>query len=106
MKYNVMAHLFLAVSTFLALPLSGVQAQTMSDANKQKLAENLAQADANGDKALSRTEFNNLLLLNAQDNIGRAAQVVRFGRQDTAFNQIDADRNGLVTQQELQALAR
>jgi Ca2+-binding EF-hand superfamily protein len=104
MKYNVLARLVFAAS--IALPLSGVQAQTMSDANKQKLAENLAQADANGDKALSRAEFNNLLVLNAQDNIGKAAQIVRFGRQDMAFNQIDADRNGLVTQQELQALAR
>ncbi|WP_439529995.1 hypothetical protein [Pannonibacter sp.] len=104
MKYTVLAPLIIAVSA--ALSLSGVQAQTMSDANKQKLAENYAQADANGDKALTRAEFNNLLLLNAQDNIGRAAQIVRFGRQDTAFNQIDADRNGLVTQQELQALAR
>ncbi|MFN4009043.1 MAG: hypothetical protein ACK4K8_03710 [Pannonibacter sp.] len=104
MKYTVLAPLIIAASA--ALSLSGVQAQTMSDANKQKLAENYAQADANGDKALTRAEFNNLLLLNAQDNIGRAAQIVRFGRQDTAFNQIDADRNGLVTQQELQALAR
>lgn len=104
MKYTVLAPLIIAASA--ALSLSGVQAQTMSDANKQKLAENYAQADANGDKALTRAEFNNLLLLNAQDKIGRAAQIVRFGRQDTAFNQIDADRNGLVTQQELQALAR
>ena len=104
MKYTVLARLVFAAS--IALPLSGVQAQTMSEANKQKLAENLAQADANGDKALTRAEFNNLLVLNAQDNIGKAAQIVRFGRQDTAFNQIDADRNGLVTQQEMQALAR
>lgn len=104
MKYTVLARLVFAAS--IALPLSGVQAQTMSEANKQKLAENLAQADANGDKALTRAEFNKLLVLNAQDNIGKAAQIVRFGRQDTAFNQIDADRNGLVTQQEMQALAR
>jgi hypothetical protein len=104
MKNIAMARLVFAAS--IALPLFGVQAQTMSDANKQKVAENYLQADSNGDKALTRGEFNSLLLLNAKDNIGKAAQIVRFGRQDMAFNQIDADRNGLVTQQELQALAR
>lgn len=104
MKPNLMARLVCAAS--VVLPLSGLQAQTMSDADKQKLAENYVQADADGDKALTRSEFHSLLALNAQDNLGRAGQIVKFGRQDMAFNRIDADRDGLVTQQELQALAR
>ena len=104
MKHTILARLVFAAS--VALPLSGVQAQTVSDADKQRLADNYVKADANGDKALTRSEFHTLLSLNAQDNLGRAAQFVKFGRQDMAFNRIDADRNGLVTQQELQALVR
>ncbi|MDZ7874067.1 MAG: hypothetical protein U5N27_13570 [Rhizobium sp.] len=104
MKPNVLARLVCAAC--VALPLSCVQAQTMSDAEKQKLAENYVQADTNGDKALTRSEFHTLLSLNAQDNLGRAAQIVKFGRQDMAFDRIDADGDGMVTQQELQALAR
>lgn len=96
----------MAFSIALALPLSGAQAQSISDADKQKLAENIAQADTNGDAALTLNEFDRLLQLNAQDNIGRAAQVVRLGRQTMVFNRIDADRNGLLTQQEIQALAQ
>lgn len=104
MKHTVLARLIFVASA--ALPLSGVQAQTTSNADRQKLAENYVQADANGDKALTRSEFHTLLSLNAQDNLGKATQIVKFGRQDMAFNRIDADRNGLVTQQELQALAQ
>ncbi len=104
MKHNVLAWLVFVAS--VALPLSGVQAQAISDADRQKLAENYIQADADGDKALTRSEFHNLLLLNAQDNIGKAGKILKFGRQDMAFTRIDADRNGLVTQQELQAQAR
>lgn len=97
-----------ALAFVIAFPLllSIAQAQSMSDADKQKMAENVAQADANGDAALSRGEFDMLLQLNAQDNLGRAAQIVRLGRQAMAFNRIDADGNGLVTRQEIQALAQ
>ena len=104
MKKNSISALAFAVA--FALPLSGTQAQSMSDADKQKMAENVAQADANGDAALSRGEFDLLLQLNAEDNLGRAAQLVRLGRQAMVFKRIDADGNGLVTRQEMQALAQ
>ena len=104
MKRNSLAAL--AFSIAFIFPLSGAQAQSMSDADKQKMAQNVAQADTNGDGALTRGEFDLLLQLNAQDNLGRAAQVVSLGRQAMVFNRIDADGNGLVTRQELQALAQ
>ena len=104
MKKNSIAALALAV--FIALPLSGAMAQSMSEADKKKLADNLAEADANGDAMLTRDELDRLLQLNAQDNIGRAAQIIKFGRQGKVFNRIDADKNGLVTRQELQALSQ
>lgn len=102
-KKSIAALAFIIAFT---LPLSIAQAQFISDADKQKMAENVAEADADGDAALSRGEFDMLLQLNAQDNLGRAAQIVRLGRQAMAFNRIDADGNGLVTRQEIQALAQ
>lgn len=84
------------------MPLAGAKAQSISDSDRWKTAENLAQADANGDAPLRRDECDRLLLLDAQDTVGKAAQVISGGRQATAFNQIDADRNGLLTKQEMQ----
>ncbi|PPD14511.1 MAG: hypothetical protein CTY25_14525 [Methylobacterium sp.] len=96
----------LALATIAALSTLGANAQQASGANKQKVAENFKKADANGDGMLTRSEFERLIQLNAEANIGQAAQIVRFGRYDMAFNRIDADRNGLLTPQEFQAFAR
>lgn len=96
----------LTLATIAVFSTFGANAQQASDANRQKVAENFKTADANGDGMLTRGEFEKLLQLNAQANIGQAAQIVRFGRYDMAFNRVDADRNGLVTPQELQALAK
>jgi hypothetical protein len=96
----------LTLATIAVLSTFGVNAQQVSDANRQKVAENFKKADANGDGMLTRGEFEKLIQLNAQANLGQAAQIVRFGRYDMAFNRVDADRNGLLTPQELQALAK
>jgi hypothetical protein len=96
----------LALATIAVLSTIGANAQQASGANKQQVAENFKKADANGDGMLTRSEFEKLIQLNAQANIGQAPQIVRFGRYDMAFNRVDADRNGLVTPQELQALAK
>lgn len=95
----------LILATFVAATLSDTQAQAVSNANRQKLTENFTQADANRDAVLTLDEFTKLLELNAEDNLGKAAQIVKSGRSRMAFNRIDADRNGLLTQQELQAFA-
>jgi len=96
----------LALATIAVLSTIGANAQQASGANKQQVAENFKKADANGDGMLTRSEFEKLIQLNAQANIGQAPQIVRFGRYDMAFNRVDADRNGLLTPQELQALAK
>lgn len=97
--------LFTLIATF-ALSATGAHAQSPSDAQKQLLAENVMQADANADSMLSRGEFETLIRLNAADNLGRAATIVRTGRFDTAFGRIDANGDGVVTQAEMQALAQ
>ena len=71
----------------------------------EQVAENFRQADANGDGALTLSEFRTLIDLNAEDGIGRAGMVKRFGRYGQAFGHIDANGDGLVTQEEMRAVA-
>lgn len=87
------------------MPPAGAKAQSISDSDMRKMAENLAQTDANGDSPLGRDGCDTNLQLDAQDTVGRAAQDISYGRQATAFNQIDADRNGLLTKQEMKKRA-
>jgi Ca2+-binding EF-hand superfamily protein len=94
----------LAVAASLALSASGAQAQSPSEAERQLMVENLIEADANSDGALSRSEFEVLINLNAADNLGRAAVIVRTGRYDRAFSRIDANGDGYLSQSELQSM--
>lgn len=95
-----------ALLAIFALSATGADAQSPSDAQRQLLAENVMQADANGDAMLSRSEFETLIRLNAADNLGRAATIVRTDRFDMAFGRIDANGDGVLTQAEMQSLAQ
>lgn len=96
----------LALAGSIALSATGASAQGPSEADRQLMLQNLSQADANGDGALSRHEFEVLINLNAEDNLGRAARIARTGRFDTAFARIDANGDGMLTQPELQAMVQ
>ena len=73
-------------------------------AEERELArENFQQADKNGDGKLDPREFRTFIDANADDDIGRAATVRRFGAYDTAFARVDADKNGEITPAELTA---
>ncbi|MEM7057145.1 MAG: hypothetical protein AAF557_06125 [Pseudomonadota bacterium] len=72
---------------------------------QEKVAENFLQADSNADGALTLAEFTALIDLNAADGIGRANMVKRMGRQSMAFGRIDANSDGLITTEELSAMA-
>lgn len=91
--------------TAFVLSLGGAQAQSMSNEDRQKMIENIVQADKNNDGAISRSEFETLINLNAADGLGRAGQVKRRGAYDLAFGRIDANNDGFLTQAEMQALA-
>lgn len=95
----------IAAAALAALPLASAQPQSVSEAKKELAAENFMQADANADGALNRGEFETLINLNADDDIGRASVVRRFGRYDTAFGRIDANADGFVTPEEMRAMA-
>lgn len=94
-----------AALALAALPAASAHAQNLSPAMQEKAAENFFQADANQDGALSRDEFETLINLNADDSIGRAKMIRRFGRYDIAFGRLDANRDGFVTPEEIQAVA-
>ncbi|MEO0999016.1 MAG: hypothetical protein AAFW69_00175 [Pseudomonadota bacterium] len=72
--------------------------------NVELAAENFLEADADGDGALVYAEFATFIDLNAADEIGNAARISRRGLHARAFERVDANADGAVTQQELQAL--
>lgn len=76
-----------------------------AESQENAVAENFIQADANADGALSIAEFNALIDLNAADGIGRAAMIKRMGKQSVAFGRLDANSDGVVTTDEISAMA-
>lgn len=71
--------------------------------NREDAAANFRAADANGDAALSRDEFEVFIDRNAEAGIGRSRMVRRRGAYAIAFDRLDTDRNGVLTTQEIAA---
>lgn len=95
MKTAIRTVLPLAAAALLGSPALA------SDEERALAAENYMQADADADGALTRAEFTMFINLNADDNLGRAAMVRRFGKHDVAFARADGDGDGRVTPEEL-----
>lgn len=55
--------------------------------------DNFTAADHDGDGKLDQTEFRFLIDANAEDNIGRAATISRFGAYNRAFKRVDKNRD-------------
>lgn len=79
----------------------------MSEADKQKAAQNLAKAkaDANDDAMRTPEEFDARSQRNAQSNIGKAVPGIRFGRHTMVSTRLTHVENRLLTKQEVKALA-
>ncbi len=101
---SVMTHL-IAVTAFAIMPVSAAHAQSMSGAERQEMIANFLRADTNNDGALYRSEFELLMKLNAEDNLGRAAMVVRTGSYERAFTRLDRNNDGAISREEIQAFA-
>jgi len=95
----------IALAALVALPLPAAQAQTAREAHREQVAANFREADADGDGALTRVEFIQLIDLNAQHDIGRAKLIARLDRYDMAFDRADVNDDGRVTLEDLSALA-
>jgi len=93
------------VPTALVAALLPGAVAAASEAEREKAAENFVQADVDADGALTLAEFTTLIDLNAEDDLGRAATVKRFGGYAKAFGRIDSDGDGVVTPAEIRAQA-
>ncbi|MEM6664035.1 MAG: hypothetical protein AAF666_17875 [Pseudomonadota bacterium] len=94
-----------AVIASVSLSFTGFLPASAASSQQDMLAENVQKADANGDGALTLDEFTALIDLNAADGIGRAGVIKRMGRESTAFGRIDANADGLISIEELSAMA-
>ena len=95
----------IALAAIATLPLQAAHAQPASDAQREQVAANFREADADGDGTLTRREFTKLIQLTAQHDIGRAKLIASFNRYDMAFGRADANADGSVTPEELSALS-
>ncbi|MEM1419413.1 MAG: hypothetical protein AAF661_16680 [Pseudomonadota bacterium] len=96
---------FAAVAGVLAASFAGAGDAYANEERRALAAENFLQADANADGALNFNEFSTLIDLNADDSLGRAKMVKRFGKYDVAFGRADGNADGFVTTEELAELA-
>lgn len=92
----------IALALLAAILPATVSAQQTAE-QRQLVRENFQQADKNDDGKLDSREFRAFINANADDDIGRAAMVRRFGAYDRAFSRVDADNNGEITPTELTA---
>lgn len=84
----------------------GAGAALAQDADREAAAANFRKSDADGDGALTLSEFTTLIDLNAEDDLGVARLVKRSGRYQTAFRRLDADADGRVSVEEMAAAAQ
>jgi Ca2+-binding EF-hand superfamily protein len=90
------------VATSALLVASPALANEKAD-DRAKARENFQQADADSNRKLTRAEFRNFINANADDDIGRAAMVRRFGAYEKAFKRLDVNEDGEINAQELAA---
>lgn len=94
---------FLASSAALSLAIA---APAHADPQSAQAQANFVQADVNKDEQLDFAEFTTFINLNADHNLGRATAVRRLGMYEKAFGQVDANRDGIVSKQEIAAQAQ
>ena len=97
------AIVLLGSASLLAIAVAGpAGAQDQRD----KARANFQQADVNKDGQLDLAEFTAFINLNADHGLGRAATVRRLGMYAKAFATADANKDGLVSREEIAARAQ
>ena len=79
------------------VPIGSAPGVAASEAEREKAAETFVPADVHADGGLTLAEFTTLIDLTAEDDLGRAATLRRFGGDATACGRIDAGGDGIVT---------
>jgi Ca2+-binding EF-hand superfamily protein len=75
--------------------------QANQSEQQAKREANFRAADADGNGALSQAEFQTFIDANADDNLGHASKIRRFGAYERAFKKVDKDNNGTVSWSEV-----
>ncbi|MEM9781626.1 MAG: hypothetical protein AAF899_04025 [Pseudomonadota bacterium] len=101
-----MKSVLIATSAAALLSIGLAPSVGASEAGREQALANFMTADVDADGALTLSEFTTLIDLNAASGIGRASLIKRFGRYAMAFGRLDGNDDGLVTPEEIQALAQ
>lgn len=99
---TISAALF-TTATLVALSIAG---PASADAQRAQARANFLEADVNKDEQLDLAEFTTFINLNADHNLGRAGLIRRFGMHGKAFGQADANRDGVVSKEEIATQAQ
>ena len=97
-------NLFALLASAALFPM--IVAPASADAQRAQARANFQQADVNQDQVLDFAEFKTFINLNADDGLGRAGMIRRFGMHGRAFGQVDANADGVVSKQEIAARAQ
>ncbi|MEO0544517.1 MAG: hypothetical protein AAFY99_11925 [Pseudomonadota bacterium] len=97
--------LFKSTAFFVSLAfVSFTFAQTANADEQAAGKENYMQADANNDGLLTYDEFVTFIDLNAADGLGNASMVASRNMYSRGFNRVDANKDGVVSPDELQTI--
>ena len=89
----------LTASALLTLAATG--SAFASDATRAQAKANFKSADVNDDLLLDFNEFKTFIDLNAKHGLGRAPMIRNFGAYGTAFERVDANKDGRASGQEI-----
>ena len=100
---TLMPQVFTSLAVIALLALS---ASAHADPQREQLKANFLAADVDKNGLLNVAEFKVFINLNADHKLGRAASIRRFEMYAKAFKEIDANGDGIVTQEEIAAQAK
>ena len=95
----------------LAIPINAsagqadaiTQSSPLDNAKRLQVQTNFKTADVDRNDQLNLAEFKIFINLNADQNLGQAVTVRRFGIYTKAFKKVDANGDGIVTKHEIAA---
>lgn len=89
------------VSALLVPALAITQSPPFDNAKRLQVQTNFKTADVDRNDQLNLAEFKIFINLNADQNLGQAISVRRFGIYTKAFKKLDANGDGILTKHEI-----
>ena len=94
-----------ALVLLTGLTLIAADGPAYAQSQRDQARTNFAKADVNKDSNLDPAEFRTFINLNADMGLGRAPTIRRLNAYARAFAELDKNKDGLVSQQEIAAVA-